>query len=321
VTGLCCSAQGTAEVLARWIGAPISEITYRCAGINHQSWYLDCRLCGKDSYPLLREAVLTQPEICSEEQVRNEMFLHLDCHVTESSGPNSEYNAWFRTRPDPIERCCTSGTGWNPGAHAFILREYERREVECKREIESWPSQEQVDLEPGNEYAAWIFNAIFGDYTEFQFNCNVRNMELVGNLPDGCCVEVPASRSGLEPIPVGELPAHLAILTGVNARIEELAVAASFDGDPRKVFHAICMDPPAPAVLSPSEIRQMTSELFERHRRCLPRFKHLSWAREISSDRAPASPDAARFDGRLICFSLNQTCFSAHWQNPPGLFR
>ena len=40
VTGLCHSVQGTAEMLARWIGAPMNEITYLCAGINHQAFYL-----------------------------------------------------------------------------------------------------------------------------------------------------------------------------------------------------------------------------------------------------------------------------------------
>ncbi len=40
LTGLCHSVQGTAEMLAGWIGAPMDEITYTCAGINHMAWYL-----------------------------------------------------------------------------------------------------------------------------------------------------------------------------------------------------------------------------------------------------------------------------------------
>ncbi len=40
LTGLCHSVQGTAAMLAEWIGAPMDEITYTCAGINHQAWYL-----------------------------------------------------------------------------------------------------------------------------------------------------------------------------------------------------------------------------------------------------------------------------------------
>jgi alpha-galactosidase len=40
VTGLCHSVQGTAEMLAKWIGATMDEITYVCAGINHQAWFI-----------------------------------------------------------------------------------------------------------------------------------------------------------------------------------------------------------------------------------------------------------------------------------------
>jgi len=40
VTGLCHSVQGTAMMLAKWIGADYKDITYTCAGINHMAWYL-----------------------------------------------------------------------------------------------------------------------------------------------------------------------------------------------------------------------------------------------------------------------------------------
>jgi len=127
LTGLCHSVQGTAGMLARWIGAPEDEITYVCAGINHQAWYLKYEWNGEDAYPLIREAV-EKPEIYNEEIVRNEMFRHLGYYVTESSGHNSEYNWWFRKRQDLIEKYCTHGTGWNPGEYAYILKEYRKRE-------------------------------------------------------------------------------------------------------------------------------------------------------------------------------------------------
>jgi alpha-galactosidase len=278
VTGLCHSVQGTAAMLARWIGASMDEVTYRCAGINHQAWYLQYRWKGEDAYPLIRTAVRERPEVYNEEQVRNEMFLHLDYYVTESSGHASEYVAWFRKRPDLIEKYCTHGTGWNPGAHAYILNEYRRREGEWRRDIQEWLKAPAIDLARGSEYAASIFNAIFGDHAVFEFNGNIRNTSLIDNLPPGCCVEVPlvASKRGLDPRHVGPLPDHLAIINNVSARIEDLAVRASFEGDPRMVFHAICMDPLTSAVLSLPEIRQMTDELFQLHRAWLPQFRHAS---------------------------------------------
>jgi len=277
ISGLCHSVQGTAAMLADWIGAPMNEITYTCAGINHQAFYLDFKWNGRDAYPLIREAV-KRPEIYNAEQVRNEMFLHLGYYVTESSGHNSEYNAWFRKRSDLIEKYCTNGTNWNPGKYAFILNEYLQRENTWKDEIDQWFKQEKLDLARGHEYAAYIFNAVFGDNEMFEFNGNVLNTGLIDNLPQGCCVEVPvlASKKGLSPIHVGPLPPQLAILNNISARCEDLAVEGAIEGDPQKVFHAICFDPLTSAVLSLSEIKAMVNEMFEANRKYLPQFKHFN---------------------------------------------
>lgn len=273
-TGLCHSVQGTAGMLANWIGAPMNEVTYLCAGINHQAWYLEYKWNGKDAYPLIRKAVETRPEIYNAEQVRNEMFLNLDYYVTESSGHNSEYNAWFRKRPDLIEKYCTHGTGWNPGGYAYILNEY-RNVANTWRDHIKEQLEAPVDLKRGHEYAASIFNAIFGDGAMFEFNGNVQNFGLVDNLPEGCCVEVPvlASRRGLDAMHVGPLPAQLAVLNNISARCEELAVEGAVEGDPRKIFHAICFDPLTSAVLSLAEIKSMVDEMFEANRQWLPHFK------------------------------------------------
>lgn len=273
-SGLCHSVQGTAQMLARWISAKPEQVSYTCAGINHQAFYTEFLWNGKDAYPLIRKAVTERPEIYNEEIVRNEMFLALGYFPTESSGHNSEYNSWFRKRPDLIEKYCLPGTGWNPGEYAYTLKEYRNRESTWRDEIEQW-SKEPLDLSRGKEYAAYIFNAIFGDGEMFKFNGNVRNFGLVDNLPEGCCVEVPvlASRRGLEAIHVGKLPPQLALLCGTSAQIEELAVEGSLAGDRDMIYQAICYDPLTAAVCSLREIRRMVDEMFEANREWLPQFK------------------------------------------------
>jgi alpha-galactosidase len=275
VSGLCHSVQGTAAMLGGWIGAPMEDISYLCAGVNHQAWYLDFKWKGKDAYPLIHEAVTASPEVYNEEQVRNEMFLHLGYYVTESSGHNSEYNAWFRKRPELIEKYCTHGTGWNPGHYAYIRDEYMKLADTWKETIKE-DMMKPVDPARGLEYAAYIFNAVFGDGTLFEFNGNVRNFGLIDNLPEGCCVEVPvlASRRGLDPLHVGALPPQLALLNNITAQCEELAVAGCLEGDAKKVFHSICYDPLTSAVLSLAEIKSMVDEMFEANRDWLPQFKH-----------------------------------------------
>ena len=273
-SGLCHSVQGTAAMLAEWIGAPKNEISYTCAGINHQAFYTQYLWNGKDAYPLIRKAVTEREEIYNAEPVRNEMFLALGYDPTESSGHNSEYNAWFRKRPDLIEKYCTHGTNWNPGEYAYILKEYRNRETTWKGEIEKW-FQEPVELKRGEEYAAYIFNAILGDGEMFKFNGNVRNFGLIDNLPQGCCVEVPvlASRRGLEPIHVGKMPAQCALLSGTSAQIEEMVVEGSFAGDREMIYQAVCYDPLTSAVLSLREIRDMVDEMFKQNEDWLPQFK------------------------------------------------
>jgi alpha-galactosidase len=277
VTGLCHSVQGTASMLARWIDAQAEDITYLCAGINHQAWYLQFECKGRDAYPLIRKAIEEKPEVYEEEIVRNEMFLNLNYYVTESSGHNSEYNWWFRKRPDLIEKYCNRGTSWNPGVHAFILNRYLAREKSWKDEIESWlKSEEPLDLKRGKEYASAIINAWVGG-EPFRFNGNVVNTNLISNLPEDACVEVPvfADKRGFNPVHVGTLPPQCAALNNINVAVEEMAVEGCLSGDPTMIFHAVAHDPLTAAVLSLDEIRSMVNEMFEQNRPWLSTFRHF----------------------------------------------
>ena len=276
VTGLCHSVQGTAMMLADWIGAPYDEIDYLCAGINHQAWYLKYKWNGEDAYPLIHKAITERPEVYNEEQVRNEMYLALGYYVTESSGHNSEYNWWFRKRPDLIEKYCTHSTGWNPGEYAYILKEYQHNEVTWKDQVKEQLAQPLTaeDLERGQEYAAYIINALQGGEM-FKFNGNVPNTGIITNLPQDACVEVPVlvDRAGFHPIHVGALPPETALLTQLSSGIEELAIQASLEGDPVAVYRAIAHDPLTASVLSLAEIKEMVNELFAQHKDYLPQFE------------------------------------------------
>ena len=276
ITGLCHSVQETAAMLARWIGAEDKKIEYTCAGINHQAFYLEFKADGRDAYPDLRRAV-DRPEIAGEEQVRIEMFRKLGYFNTESSGHNSEYVAWFRKRPDLIEKYCTHGTGWNPGAHGFILDKYLGREDTWEAEYTEWLEHGTVDLKKGHEYASNIFNAVFGDHTPFFFNGNLKNHGYITNIKQDVCVEVPsvATEAGIVPIRQITLPEHLAVMVNNSAMIEDLAVKAAIEGDPDKVFHAILFDPLTSAVCSMEEIRQMVQEMFDKNAEYLGYFKSL----------------------------------------------
>ena len=276
-TGLCHSVQGTAQMLGWWIGASIEDVTFTCAGINHQAWYLEFKVKGEDAYPRIYKAVTGEPEVYNSEIVRNEMFLALGYYVTESSGHNSEYNWWFRKRQDLIEKYCLPGTGWNPGEYAYILKEYQNNEATWKDQAREWFAAETpILLDRGHEYAAYIINALAGGEM-YKFNGNVPNTGIVTNLPQGACVEVPVlvDKDGFHPIYVGALPPECALLTQLSSGIEEMAITATLTGDPTMIYHAICHDPLTAAVLSLAEIRTMVNEMFAQNKDYLPQFKHF----------------------------------------------
>ena len=276
ISGLCHSVQGTAAMLAKWIGAPMEEIEYVGAGINHMSWYVKYEWKGKDAYPLIREAVKKR-RLYNHERVRNEMFLAFGYYPTESSGHHSEYNPWFRKRADLIEKYCSThrDAGWNPGEYAYVLDSYRKRGRVWKREIQKWlDNPEPLDLARGHEYAASIANAYLGG-TPFKFNGNVPNTGIITNLPEGCCVEVPvyADTGGLNPIHVGALPPGCAALTNQCVASEEMAVEGCLTGDPSLVYQSVCFDPLASAVLSLAEIRKMVNAMLKKNAEYLPQFK------------------------------------------------
>ena len=272
ITGLCHSVQGTAEMLARWIGVPMNEVSYLCAGINHQAFYLKYEWNGADAYPLIKKA-LEKPEILNEEQVRNDLYLHLGYYVTESSGHNSEYVAWYRKRKDLMEKYCTHGTGWNPGHQRGVWTQEKRHERRL-HEFNNFISN-PVDLKRSEEFASSIFNAVFGDQTMFEFNGNVRNFGLIDNIINGACVEVPmlANKGGLKPMRVGALPPQLATLCNISSHCEEMAVEGALTGDRDLIYQACYFDPLSAAVLSLAEIRAMVDEMFAEHEGWLPMFE------------------------------------------------
>ena len=273
VTGLCHSVQGTIKMLSEWLELPYDEIVYKCMGVNHQAFYTVLEHNGEDLYPRLKK-LMENPEILNKEQVRNEMFLKLGYYVTESSGHNSEYNQWFRKRPDLIEKYCTHGTGWNPGEHAYSLNRRKDRRDNPQKQYDDWMNKE-FNRKKSFEYAADIFNARFGDGKPFIFNGNVLNNGSIPNLPNDACVEVPvvADRMGFKTTIAGPLPEHIAILVNTTARIEKLVIEAAMNKSKEMVYHAVYMDPLSSAVCSLDEIKKMCDELFDMNKDFLGDYK------------------------------------------------
>jgi alpha-galactosidase len=262
--GLCHSVQNTADDLASYLNIPVEELDYKVAGINHMAWYLELKRNGRDLYPELF-AAMEKPEIFKQDKVRFEMMKRLNYFVTESSEHMSEYTPYFIKHEDLIEK------------FEIPIDEYVRRsEVNLQRFEETKQKidkGESFPVEKSHEYGAPIIHAIETG-TNLVVWGNVLNTNLITNLPNNSCVEVPClvNKAGIQPCHVGDIPPHLAAMNMTNINVQQLTVEAVLTGNIDFVYQAIMLDPHASSVLSLEEIWEMTNELIEAHKEHLPTF-------------------------------------------------
>ena len=272
--GLCHSVQGTAADLARDLGEDLKDIDYDCAGINHVAFYtrFEKRHADggvEDLYPRLHQLIEPRSygpnwDGCTN-HVRYEVLKRLGYFVTESSEHFAEYTPWFikNSQPDLIQK------------FDIPINEYIRR---CEKQLAEWDAQEAdllADTKPlcekSVEYAARIISSVVTGTPDVIYG-NVLNRNLIGNLPENACVEVPCDvgHSGLTPRRVHDLPAHLAGLIQTNITVQQLTVDAIVTGRREAVYHAAMLDPHTSAELNLDQIWHMVDELLDAHQGWIP---------------------------------------------------
>ena len=308
--GLCHSVQGTASDLAEWLGVPVDEVNYVCAGINHVAFYLRFERNGEDLYPALRRLAAERGEPAWE-RVRFEVFRNFGYFVTESSEHFSEYVPWFikQNRDDLIARynvpldeyparCEDQIAEWgefraaltSPEPEAMTRYQENRRgqlhgmterrlavvERENPKLAASLRQQElshHAEDETGHsgEYGTLIIHSIETGLPRVVYG-NVANRTSIVNLPATCCVEVPClvDRNGVQPTEVGILPPQLAALMQTNINVQELTVQASLTGKREHVYQAAMLDPHTAAELDPEQICALVDDLLEAHGTMIP---------------------------------------------------
>ncbi|MFN8440424.1 MAG: alpha-glucosidase/alpha-galactosidase [Caldilineaceae bacterium] len=276
--GLCHSVQGTSEMLARWVDAPYDEVTYLCAGINHQAFFLDFRRGKEDLYPALFE-VTEDPEIYGSEPVRIDMMKYLGYFVTESSGHASEYVPYFRKNADMIKNelvplFTSEEDHWfDNGNTGGYYRHCIDRLLKFQSDYDEIKNAPPFS-ERSHEYGSWIIEAMVTN-KPVKINGNVPNNGLIDNLPKGCCVEVPClvDSNGVQPTKIPWYPTQLAALNRTNINVQELVVEASLTGDTDAVYHAVMLDPLTAAVCTMPQIHSMVTELLDAQQQWLPQFQ------------------------------------------------
>ena len=269
VVGLCHSVQGTSRQIAGYLGIPYEQMSWDCAGINHNAWFTRLERDGKDLYPQLRGRA-REPEVYEKDPVRFEVMLHLGAFVTESSGHFSEYVPYFRKRPDLVKRYSRAGY---LGESGFYANNWPRWRRENDESIEAMlRGEKEIPLARSLEYGADIIEAIECGRKATIYG-NVRNEGWINNLPDGC-VEVACAvdRGGLNPQRFGALPEQLAALNRAHMAVHELVVQALLEKDRQAAKYALMLDPLTAAACSPDEIDRLFDEMWEAERESLSYF-------------------------------------------------
>jgi alpha-galactosidase len=289
--GLCHSVQHTSQALASYTGLNSDDVTYKVAGINHMAFFLEFNYKGQDAYPLLFKA-LDDPSAVIQDKVRFEMMRRLGYFVTESSEHQSEYVPYFIHHGDKV-------------IDEFLIPidEYRRR---CEAIIATWQQEEKellgevegksFEVAPqSQEYGSYIIHAKEANAPIVIYG-NVPNRNLISNLPDGCCVEVPivVDANGLQPTQIGKLPPQLAAICRTNVNVQDLTVEAALTKQREYIYQAVMMDPHTSTTLTLDKIWAMCDEMIEAHQKdgymgeFAPVIKNTGRAYKGTGDRAIA---------------------------------
>ena len=275
--GLCHSVQGTVADLARDIGEDFNKIEFECSGINHMSFFTKFAKklnngSTEDLYPKIFQKGETGDfgtnwDGCSN-KVRYEVLKKLGYFVTESSEHFAEYTPWFikSHQKDLIRK------------FDIPINEYIRR---CEKQILEWDKQEKdmlsnpkIDNNKSVEYASRVILSMITGKKDIIYG-NVLNTNLIPNLPNNSCVEVPCvvQKDNLVPQVVPPLPIHLANLIQTNISVQQLTVEALKTRKKDSIYYAAMLDPHTAGELNLDQIWKMVDELIDAHGSMLPAFK------------------------------------------------
>jgi len=259
-----------------YVKVTAGDVDIICAGINHQTWYIQAIYDGRDWTGRLLEGFEKHPAYRKTEKVRIDMLRRFGYFSTESNGHLSEYLPWYRKSPGEIRKWISLGTSWIHGETGGYLRVCTEGRNWFKTDFPNWLKAEDRPLTPenrGHEHGSYIIEGLETGRI-YRGHFNVPNDGCITNLPDDAIVEVPGyvDRNGVGIPQVGDLPLGCAAVCNASITVQRLAVAAGVHGDVDLLKQAMMMDPLVGAVCDPPEISQMTDEMLVAQARWLPQY-------------------------------------------------
>ncbi len=275
--GLCHGIQHGARQIADALGIRHDELSYICAGINHQTWFIELlaqgrRVGGEE----LLAAFERHPEFSVTEKCRIDMLRRFGVYSTESNGHLSEYLMWYRKRPRDIARWCDLGVWINGETGGYLRVCTEGRdwfEREFARGADAHPPRDYAPDKRSDEHGSFILEALETGRA-YRGHFNLPNAGSITNLAPDAIIEGPGyvDRHGIHMQQVGALPLGCAAVCNQSIEVQRMGVAAAITGDVLLLKQAMLLDPLVGAVCNPPEVWQLVDELLVAQAKWLPQY-------------------------------------------------
>ena len=259
-----------------FVPVTMKDVDIICAGINHQTWYIQAIYDGQDWCDRLLEGFERHPLYSQTEKVRIDVLRRFGYYSTESNGHLSEYVPWYRKRTGEIRQWIDL-RDWIYGETGGYLRVCTEGRNWFATDFPNWLAAKDEPITPAGrsgEHGSYIIEALETGRI-YRGHMNVPNDGCITNLSDDAIVEVPGyvDRNGVHIPKIGELPMGCAAVCNASISVQRLAVHAAVSGDVMLLKQAMLMDPLVGAVCTPPEISQMTDEMLVAQARWLPQYR------------------------------------------------
>lgn len=264
IVSLCEGPIEYPRMLAEAAGLDPDRLDVASVGVNHNSWSVRHRYDGEDLIPLLRSAwddKQHDPELDGERR----RALRL---AAAMGAVPSFYFQYYYFEPEVLAELSAKPTtraedimGWVPG----YWEHYTEQAASDEPVLDPGRSRGGIDE---LELAIDCMDAVFND-TGATLPVNVPNQGTVPGFPDSLVVETlgRCDASGIQPLPMPGLPAHLRGLVEALAEYQQAAADAAWSGGPLDAVRALAAHP---LVRSLDVAEQLYAEMATAHADRLP---------------------------------------------------
>lgn len=271
VVGLCHGVMHVERDLARFLDAPLAEVTSLAVGVNHLTWVYDLRRQGSDVLPVLHKRIATAGGLpaAGENPFSCALFAEYgaypavhDRHVTEffpQRFPGGRYGEHVL------------GVDAYPFEDTIALGDRVYAEMRAQAAGEAALDERVFARQPGEHEQLLDILAALARDDRCLFSANLPNNGAVPNLPPDAVLELPAlaTAGGLRAVQMRDFPEPLAAILRPIIDSQRLTVQAALAGDRRLFVEALLADG---AVSVRASAERLADDLLRAHRHHLPQF-------------------------------------------------